>query len=126
MGPLRAVVIREQNPQKLNGDVFVDTAVYATAAQSLTIRSGREASTYIMAGTQTSSLTTVALDLANAASGDQITVKRYSTAAVTTGAGQIQIVSGSGAGAILGSIQTGTAAVNAVTAVFDGVNQVWR
>lgn len=124
MGPLRAVTIQEQNPNRVAG-VQVDTAVYGSAAP-INIRVGREAPVYILAGTQTSSLTLVVLDLFNAAGGDQITVKKYTTSVLGTGAGQFQVLSGSSAGALVGAIQVGTATPVSVTAVFDGVNQVWR
>jgi len=123
MGLLRACVITEQTAGQLNA-VQVDTAVYGTSAGALTIRSGREAKTYIIAGTQTSSLTTVVLDLFNAAAGDTMTVKKYTTAVIGTGAAQLNVVSGSAAGAIVGAIQVGTAAPNQVDAFFDGVQ--WR
>ena len=122
MGLLRACAIVEQTAGQLNG-VQVDTALYGSGSP-VSLRSGREAKTYILAGTQTSSLTQVVLDLFNAACGDIMTIKKYTTAVLGTGAAQIQIVSGSAAGAVIGAIQVGTAAPNQVDAFFDGVQ--WR
>lgn len=122
MGLLRACTITEQTAGQLNG-AQVDTAVYGSGSP-INIRSGREAKQYIVAGTQTSSLTQVVLDLFNAACGDTITVKKYTTAVLGTGAAQIQVLSGSSAGAVVGAIQVGTAAPNQVDAFFDGVQ--WR
>lgn len=122
--PIRATVVLEQNANTI-AQVQVDTNVYATAgAGSVVIRSGREAKVYIMAGTQTASLTQVVLELANAAAGDIMTVKKYTTAVLGTGASQIQIISGSGAGPVIGAIQVGTATPYFVDAYFDGVQ--WR
>ena len=122
MGLLRACTIVEQTAGQLNG-VQIDTALYGSGSP-VNIRSGREAKTYIVAGTQTSSLVQVVLDLFNAAAGDTISVKKYTTAVLGTGAAQIQIVSGSSAGAVIGAIQVGTAAPNQVDAFFDGA--AWR
>ena len=72
MGPLRACTIVEQTAGQLNG-VQVDTALYGSGSP-VSLRSGREAKTYILAGTQTSSLTQVVLDLFNAACGDIMTM----------------------------------------------------
>lgn len=121
MATLRAVTVQEQNAGQFNG-VQVDTALIGSAG--LVIRSGREAPVYILGGTQTSSLSPVILELTNAKAGDTMTVKKYTTAVVGTGASQIVVVSGSAAGTIVGAIQVGTAAPNQVTAYFDG--QVWR
>ena len=123
MGILRKAVMLEQNVNTLVG-VQVDTALIGSAG--ITVKKGQNASVYIVAGTQTSSLAPVILSLDNAASGDRITVKKYSTAVIGTGAAQVQVLSGSAAGAIVGAFQIGTAAPNEVTAVFDGVAQVWR
>lgn len=119
--PARATVVVEQNANTLAG-VQTDTNVYATAVTgSVTIRSGREASVYVMAGTQTASLTTVVLDLTNAAAGDRMVVKKLGTSILGTGLAQIQIVSGSAAGQIVGSIGTALGNFNEVTAAFNGV-----
>ena len=113
----------EQNANTLAG-VQVDTALIGSAG--VTYRYGVNPSTIVIAGTQTSSLSPVILDLVNAKHGDQFTIKKYTTAVIGTGASQVNIVSGSSAGAVVGAIQVGTASPNTVIAVFDGVNQVWR
>ena len=119
---LRACTVVEQNANTLAG-VQVDATVF-TSAVPVVVRAGREAPVYILTGTQTSSLAQVVLDLPNAAVGDQFLIKKYTTAVLGTGAAQIQVISGSAAGAVVGAFQVGTAAPNEVTAVFDGTN--WK
>ena len=119
---LRACTVVEQNVNTLAG-AQVDATLF-TSAVPVVIRSGREAPHYVLTGTQTSSLAQVVLDLVNAAAGDRFCVKKYTTAVLGTGAAQIQVLSGSAAGAVVGAFQVGTAAPNDVTAVFDGVQ--WR
>lgn len=122
--PARATTVVEQNTNTIAG-VQTDTNVYATAATGgVTIRFGREAPTYIMAGTQTASMTQVVLDLVNAAAGDKFVIKKYTTALLGTGLAQIGIFSGSGAGALVGALGTAVNNFAEVTAVFDGV--AWR
>ena len=121
MATLRAVTVQEQNANQFNG-VQVDTALIGSAG--LVIRSGREAPVYVVAGTQTSSLSLVILDLANARAGDRMTIKKYTTAVIGTGVSQVQLVSGSSAGAVIGAFQIGTATPNEASGYFDGV--AWR
>lgn len=121
MANVGATVVTDQNANTING-VEVATALIGSAG--VTIANGYTGGCYIVAGTQTSSLSPVILSLGNATQGAEFTVKKYTTAVIGTGAAQIVVVSGSAAGAIVGAFQVGTAAPNEVTAVFDGVQ--WR
>jgi hypothetical protein len=113
--------VTDQNANTLSG-VQVDTALIGSAG--VVIAKGYTGGMYVVAGTQTSSLSPVILSLQNAFPGDRITVKKYTTAVIGTGASQVVVVSGSAAGAVVGAFQIGTAAPNQVDAVFDGVQ--WR
>lgn len=124
MGLLRACTVMEQNANTWAG-VQVDTALMGSGV-GVTLRAGREAPVYIVAGTQTSSLSAVVLDTGNAKAGDQFIVKKYTTAVIGTGASQVVVVNGSAAGTVIGAFQVGTASPNLVVAVFDGVAGVWR
>ena len=121
MAKVGATVVVDQNANTLSG-VQVATALIGSAG--VTIAAGYSGGCYIVAGTQTSSLAPVILSLANVSPGDRITVKKYTTAVIGTGAAQVQVISGSAAGAIVGAFQVGTAAPNQVDAVFDG--EQWR
>lgn len=117
----RAVTVMEQNANTLAG-VQIDTALIGSAGVTYTM--GRNAPVIIVAGTQTSSLSPVILDLYNARAGDVMVIKKYTTAVIGTGAAQVQVVSGSAAGAVIGAFQVGTNSPNQVSAFFDGV--AWR
>lgn len=121
MATVKFVRADEQNANTLAG-VQVDTALIGSAGVVYT--AGRNARTVVIAGTQTSSLSPVILDLYGAKHGDVFIIKRYGTSVLGTGASQVQVVSGSAAGAVIGAFQVGTAADNEVVAVFDGV--AWR
>ena len=121
MAIVKACTVKDQNANTLSG-VQVDTALIGSAGTRISV--GYTGGMYVVAGTQTSSLAPVILDLNNASPGDTITVKKYTTAVIGTGAAQIVVVSGSAAGAVVGAFQVGTASPNQVTAVFDGVQ--WR
>ena len=123
MAALKLFGYQEQNINTLAG-VQVDTNLIGSGG--VTYRYGVNPATIVIAGTQTSSLSPVILDLPNAKHGDQFVIKKYTTAVIGTGASQINIVSGSAAGAVVGAIQVGTASPNTVIAVFDGVNVIWR
>lgn len=121
MATVKATVVKAQNADTLSG---VEVATTLIGSAGVRISMGYTGGCYVVAGTQTSSLSPVILDLNNASPGDQITVKKYTTAVIGTGASQVVVVSGSAAGAIVGAFQVGTASPNEVTAVFDGVQ--WR
>ena len=121
MATVKTVSAQEQNINTLAG-VQIDTALIGSAGVVYTM--GRNPPVVVIAGTQTSSLAPVILDLYNARIGDVFTIKKYTTSVLGTGASQINIVSGSAAGAVIGAIQTGTACPNMVIAAFDGV--AWR
>lgn len=121
MATVKATKVVDQNANTLSG-VEVATALISSAG--VTIANGYNGPTYVVAGTQTASLSPVILSLNNVAAGDTFVVKKYTTAVIGTGASQVVVVSGSSAGAIVGAFQVGTAAPNQVTAVFDGVQ--WR
>ena len=123
MGTLRACTVTEQNANTLAG-IQVDTALFGSAVAGATIRAGREAPVYVLAGTQTSSLAVVVLDLVNAAAGDRLVVKKVGTGVIGTGLAQIDVRSGSASGAIVGSIGTAAGTSDEVVGVFDGVQ--WR
>ena len=123
MGTLRACTVIEQNANTLAG-IQVDTALFGSAVAGATIRQGREAPVYVLAGTQTSSLAVVVLDLVNAAAGDQQIVKKIGTGVIGTGLAQIDVRSGSASGAIVGSLGTAAGTSDEVIGTFDGV--IWR
>jgi len=118
---VKATVVINQGANTLSG-VEVATALIGSAG--VVISKGYNGSTYIVAGTQTSSLSPVILALTNASPGDQFLIRKYTTAVIGTGASQVVVQSGSAAGAIIGAFQIGTAAPNEVLATFDGVQ--WR
>lgn len=122
MASTKLISVVEQNVNMLQGVQF-DTAVYATASP-LTVRMNRDVVSggmYVSAGTQTASTFTVILDLVNAFHGAAVMIKRNNAVPSTS---SYTIVSGSAAGAAVGSITT---SVNGqVFAVFDGLNQIWR
>ena len=121
MAKVSATVVTEQNSKTLDG-VEVATALIGSAG--VRIANGYTGGMYVVAGTQTSSLAPVILDVNNASPGDMFTVKKYTTAVIGTGASQVVVVNSSAAGAVVGAFQAGTAVPNEVTAVFDGVQ--WR
>ena len=121
MATVKLVTAREINANTMAG-VQIDTALIGSAGVVYNIM--RNAPVVIVAGTQTSSLSPVILDLSGATQGDTFVIKKYTTAVLGTGASQIQIVSGSSAGSVVGAFQVGTAVPNEVRAYFDGV--AWR
>lgn len=121
MATVKAVTVVEQNANTIAG-AQLDSTVIGSAG--VAYRIGREAPVVVLTGTQTSSLSPVILELGNAKSGDSFTIKKYTTAVIGTGASQVQVVSGSAAGLIVGAFQVGTASPNQVNAYFDGV--AWR
>lgn len=120
MATVKLVTAQEQNANTLAG-AQLDSTVMGT---SVSYTAGRNPPVIVLTGTQTSSLSTVVLDLYGARQGDQFTIKKYTTAVIGTGASQVVVVSGSAAGVIIGAFQVGTAAPNQVVAYFDGV--AWR
>lgn len=121
MAKVSATTVVDQNANTLPW-VQVDTNLIGSAGTR--ISAGYMGGMYVVAGTQTSSLSPVILDLNNAQPGAQIVVKKYSTAVIGTGASQVIVVSGSAAGAQVGAFQVGTGGQNQVVAQFDGVQ--WR
>jgi hypothetical protein len=121
MATVKVTQVTDQNANTLSG---VEVATTLIGSAGVTIGKGYTGGVYIVAGTQTSSLSPVILSLGNASPGDQIVVKKYTTAVIGTGAAQVGVYSGSAAGALVGAFQIGTAAPNQVTAAFDGVQ--WR
>jgi hypothetical protein len=122
MGPLKACVLIEQNANVMGGGVQVATALIGSGGT--TINAVQVGAAYIVAGTQTSSLAQIILDINNTPPGYQFLVRKYTTAVIGTGAAQVQVVSGSAAGAVVGAFQVGTAAPNEIRTIFDGVQ--WR
>lgn len=121
MATVKLQSVQQQNANTLAG-VQIDSTLIGSAGIAYT--AGYNPSVIILTGTQTSSLAPVILDLANAKQGDTFRIKKYTTAVIGTGASQVQIVSGSSAGNVIGAFQVGTAAPNQVDATFDGV--AWR
>lgn len=121
MATVKMTTVVDQNANTLSG-VQVDTNLISSAGTTISV--GYTGQMYVVAGTQTSSLSPVILALTNVPVGARIVIKKYTTAVIGTGASQVQVVSGSAAGAVVGAFQIGTAAPNQVEAVFDGVQ--WR
>jgi hypothetical protein len=123
MATVKLVSVVEQNANTLAG-AQVSSATYVgtnTGAGDVVVRVGREAPRFAIVGTQTASTTYVALDLINAFNGAQVVISRN---APSPGTGIIDVLSGSGQGALVGRIAASTNGV--VVAGFDGVANVWR
>ena len=121
MTTMRANTVVEQNLNTLQ-TINVDTAIYATAAAgSVIIRRGRDyMEEYVVAGVQTSSLHQVVLDRFNAAAGDQVTIRRGTSA--NTGTSIIGVYDGSASGQLLLQLTTNATQLGGEgSAVFNGV-----
>jgi microcompartment protein CcmK/EutM len=121
MTTMRANTVVEQNPITLQ-TINVDTAIYATAATgSVTIRKGRDyVLEYVVAGVQTASLHQVILDRFNAGAGDEVVIRRGTSA--NTGTSIIGVYDGSASGQLLVQLTTNATQLGGEgSAVFNGV-----
>jgi hypothetical protein len=128
MALLKQCTIQEQSPNML-AQVQVDTSIYATSSiGSVTIRFGRDAPTYVVAGVQTSVTHTVILDVFNASHGNAFLVRRGTSA--NTGSALINIVNGTFGGQVLGILNPGTSTNAGMgaesSAIFNGVTGAWQ
>lgn len=120
MATVKAVTVVEQNGNRAGGVQF-ETAVFGTAAGACVFRNGRDGPTIVIAGTQTAVALQVVLELANAAHGDSLVIKRGTQGNSTS---VLSIVSGSFGGAVIG--QLSSSVQGNVIATFDGFAQAWR